>query len=329
VPQHLRKSHFVDMDQLMAFIFPPGRQHPRSTGRLLVYGLYGPLTADGRLTGGRGGSRTLTESEIDAMIDELELDDVLAVYTAGSVLGDVRQVAVDVRAASLGMPAMTRGQVAALLADLPRDSHGRCSFHDIQAHLIAVRAGRVRDMSKMYPDLVAGDPDAQRTRIRPPSPKFGRAKLHESMAATMATAAALAAGSGAGAGYTQLASSSLGGMGGGARSPTVKGAAARSGHSSVGIAMGGLDTSRKMGDVERYRAVAALQHRNTHMVATLADLHSPTGVAAVADNVKIVRADIPGSRDRFDRDAPLRLSPNRGTYVPGGGCRIDLIKRKV
>jgi hypothetical protein len=327
LPVHLQKSHLVDMDQLLTFVFPPGLQHPRSTGRLLVFGLYGPLTADGRLTGGRGGTRLLTESDIKTMIEQLEMDDVMAVFTRGSVLGDVRQVAVDVKAASLPLPHMSRRQVEDMLADLPRDSHGRCSFHDIQARLLAVRAGRVRDMGQMFPSVVTADPDAARTRIRPPSPKFGRGKLAQTAAATLQAAGA----TGGAAGYTHLVGSASFGAAQARAGPAVGLGTSRGSRAAATSAMtvGGLDVTRKMGDVERYRAVAGLQHRNIHMVANLADLHDAAAVGGVADNVKIIRGDIPASKDGFDRDAPRRLSPNRGTYVPGGLARMDLLKRKI
>jgi hypothetical protein len=38
------KSEWVDLDQLMDFLFPPGALHPESAGRLFVFGRYGPVS---------------------------------------------------------------------------------------------------------------------------------------------------------------------------------------------------------------------------------------------------------------------------------------------
>lgn len=74
----------VLLDELYSFVFPPGQRHPRSTGRLILYALHGPLSVDGRLLGGRGVGRVLTDREINAMIADIEREDVLGVRSGGA-----------------------------------------------------------------------------------------------------------------------------------------------------------------------------------------------------------------------------------------------------
>lgn len=37
------KSHRVNLDRVLEFLFPAGFQHPLVAGRLIAYGMYGPL----------------------------------------------------------------------------------------------------------------------------------------------------------------------------------------------------------------------------------------------------------------------------------------------
>lgn len=242
----LSKQYLVDMDTLFDFVFPPGQQHPSSTGRLLLAALHGPLTLDGRLTGGKQNSRPLTETEINAMIEELERDDILAVYTAGSVMGDLNQVLVDVRAASRGYPNLSRRQAEAMLVDLPRDSHGRCSFHDIQKRVLGARLQRVEDMRQMFPAVTASERQAaaggaanvgSTVRIRAPPRSYGRGKLAETTSMLHGRSLSLPR-----SGATQRSAKALAAS---ARSMALPAAAA-----SV---VGGLDVNRKMGPVESFR----------------------------------------------------------------------------
>ena len=55
-------------------------QHPRSTGRLVVFGEYGPFQADGTLRSGWRGRHVITDRELKVMIDEIEREDLLAIF---------------------------------------------------------------------------------------------------------------------------------------------------------------------------------------------------------------------------------------------------------
>jgi len=394
------KSHLVDMDALMDWVFPHGQQFPRSTGRLVLFALHGPLAGGTLLTGSRGASRALTESELLAMIAEVERDDMLAVYTAGSVAGDVAQVLTDVRAASRGLPRMSRAQVAALLADLPRDSRGRCSFHDVQKRVLGARLQRVEDLRVMFAAVATSDRErglAASMRFCAPQPAFGRGRLAESLALShgrlmamerhggadgagaLATAFTLsareaqrvrsgadAAGAAGGAGAVAVTDGGLGlglglterggfgggfsggggfggsgggvtlglgasGFGGGAGTFHQGDPEAQPRHSqrlsATGNVVGGLDIKHKMGEVESFRVNEGLMHRNTFMVGNVFEATQSKFTTSMAANTKIIRGDLPGSIDRFDRTAPLGAHKPRGTRVPGGVPMLDFMPK--
>ena len=75
-----KKSHWVSMENLLHFCFPLEDRYPLSTGRLSVFGNYGPLADDGTLRGGRQGSRIVSHMELEAMIEEMQREDILYVY---------------------------------------------------------------------------------------------------------------------------------------------------------------------------------------------------------------------------------------------------------
>ena len=68
------------MSNLLNFCFPTTDRHPLSTGRLSVFGNYGPLAEDGTLRGGRQGSRIVSHMELESMIEEMQREDILQVY---------------------------------------------------------------------------------------------------------------------------------------------------------------------------------------------------------------------------------------------------------
>jgi len=332
------KSYLVDMDSLYDFCFPHGQQFPMSTGRLILYAMYGPLAGGSLMTGSRAGSRALTDSEILTMIKEIEQDDILAVYTAGSVMGNVAEVLTDVRAASRGLPRLSRNQVVTMLEDLPRDSRGRCSFHDIQKRVLGARLQRIEDMKIMFKPVASSDRErslSSKLRIVEPKPKFGRGKLAETLALTHGRLMAMDRhGGSAGAGSLETAFSL----------PAALAASVRSGQSHVpgfhqgdpeaqarhsqrlsaaGNVVGGLDIKHKMGPIETFRVFEGLLHRNEFMVAEIEDAVQSKMASTLLCNTKIIRSDLPGSIDKFDRLAAFSLSKNVGTRVPGSLSRMS------
>lgn len=173
----------VDIDELLTFLFPEAEQHSRSVGRLITVALYGPLR-DGKLYGGRACARALTPRELDAEIDTIERDDVLAVFSGGGVLGDIDDVLRTARAyGDVELPRMSKAQVVALL-DAARDDDGSIRFHDLQKLVLDLRAARVRDMGSLFPPRKSSAASTTAAFV-PRAPLLGRGTLPCSAAATL------------------------------------------------------------------------------------------------------------------------------------------------
>lgn len=76
----VRKSHWVNVNDLFEFLFPSNMQHPRSTGRFIVFGEYGPFAEDGTLRAGWRAKHRITDRELKTMIDEIEREDLIAIF---------------------------------------------------------------------------------------------------------------------------------------------------------------------------------------------------------------------------------------------------------
>jgi hypothetical protein len=83
------RSALVDPDVFFSFVLPPGVLHPKTTGRLYVYGAYGPTgkdedgLEDGLLHAGYLGSHIVQPIELMAMINEMQREDILKIYLTG------------------------------------------------------------------------------------------------------------------------------------------------------------------------------------------------------------------------------------------------------
>ena len=73
------RARLVDLEELIKFVFPAELQHAMSTGRLLAFGLYGPLDSDARLRSGHKGSHVVGRWELDTMCRQFEREDILQV----------------------------------------------------------------------------------------------------------------------------------------------------------------------------------------------------------------------------------------------------------
>ena len=329
----------VDMEQLMAFVFPPRQLHPRSSGRLILFALHGPLTPDGALAGGRAGSRPLTLREMDVMIRAIEREDVLAAYTGGSVLCDTAGVAVEVHAESRGLPQLSYAQVEAMFIDLPRDASGRCSFHDIQDRVLAARAQNLADAKRMYTAVTAADrdPAVQRTRLRPALPLAGRGSVATRLAASalagamVATPAPTTVGPGTASAPLGTTSTmrSAGAPAGPALAATMinlstTGVLSRRVTSSGGTparaataaggrhhALPGSDVTAsyrpaKVADRDAFHATERSMHRGSCQVLGVDDLHHPDTAARIVSSLRMARED-------FAHRAPSASATMRAT----------------
>jgi hypothetical protein len=169
-----------------------------------------------------------------------------------------------VHAASSPLPTLPLERVVGLLADLPRDSLGRLSFHDIQARVLEARIRRVRDIQMAAPrpiqDAEARSDPLSRPALslRPASPLSGRGKVAARLAASVA------------------AMGQAGDADGAARAATQP----------LPLPPYG---SCKLGDVERARAVERLLHSTSHRTANLDDLRKASRAASIAASVTIAR----------------------------------------
>ena len=82
-----------------------------------------------------------------------------------------------------------------------------------------------------------------------------------------------------------------------------------------------------MGEVEAFRVCEGLMHRNTFMVGNVYEATKSKFTTSMAANTKIIRGDLPGSIDRYDKAAPLSLHRPRGTRVPGGVPMMDFVAK--
>ena len=75
------KKDSCTLKELLDFCFPISLQHPRSTGRLFAYALYGPFDNNGDLRSGLKGEHVLQSFELDSMSDQFEREDIIQIYT--------------------------------------------------------------------------------------------------------------------------------------------------------------------------------------------------------------------------------------------------------
>ncbi|GLD97225.1 hypothetical protein PINS_up005908 [Pythium insidiosum] len=137
------KSAAVELERLLAFLFPPHVQHSNSTGRLFVFGLYGPLDADAQLRAGEKGLHVVTDRELDTMSSRMEREDLLAVYRMCSLSQhEEEDVLRTVDQTLKTFPRHSRRDVEALFHGLARDAQGRLSFHDMQAYVVYLPLSR-------------------------------------------------------------------------------------------------------------------------------------------------------------------------------------------
>lgn len=129
------KSADVDLEQLLAFLFPAHLQHPSSAGRLFVFGLYGPLDAKARLRSGEKGMHVVTDQELTTMSRRMEREDILSVYRMCSLAQDEEEhVLAQVDQLLKSFPQYTPRDIRTLFTGLTatHEDTGDLSFHAMQ-----------------------------------------------------------------------------------------------------------------------------------------------------------------------------------------------------
>ena len=69
-----------ELESLIEFVFPATLQHPLAAGRLIAFGMYGPLDKNNHIRTGIKGSRILAEYELEQMCLQLEKEDIIRIY---------------------------------------------------------------------------------------------------------------------------------------------------------------------------------------------------------------------------------------------------------
>ena len=73
-------SDKASLDDLIRFLFPENLQHPLVAGRLIVYGLYGPLDDNLQLRTGPMKRNIVSDWQLELMCIQVEREDILCVY---------------------------------------------------------------------------------------------------------------------------------------------------------------------------------------------------------------------------------------------------------
>eukprot|EP01038_Epipyxis_sp_PR26KG_P014865 gene14865-19981_t len=151
------------IDTLLDFLFPPSIQHSLVAGRLIAFGLCGPLV-NGRIITGKKGNRFLADYELDEMCLQFEREDIVKVYLHKSrdfgLLTKDQQEALIAQAdpkmkkckGKGYMPQLSKQEVIQLFEKLPADENGCISFHEAQKAIVKFRDDRIKQFKQVFPD---------------------------------------------------------------------------------------------------------------------------------------------------------------------------------
>ena len=155
----------VDLEALIAFLFPKGIQHPLVAGRLFVYGLCGPLDSENNLKTGFKGSRVVLDYELEEMCLQIEREDLVSIYLHNQrdlgLLSSKEQEMIIGQAdghlkkakGKASLPILSKQDIYDLFRGLPRDSDGLLSFHDMQQKIVKYREARIKEFKLVFPSI--------------------------------------------------------------------------------------------------------------------------------------------------------------------------------
>ena len=146
-----KKSEWVSLDGILNFCFPPGEWHPASTGRLAVFGNYGPLADDGNLRCGIRGDHIVSDVELKAMIEEMQREDILNVYIGKQRLQREEQEEILIQADEElhKVPQKSPEEIRKMFRHLKTNKKGQYSFHDLQRVILNERVKRVKKLMEV------------------------------------------------------------------------------------------------------------------------------------------------------------------------------------
>jgi len=161
------KLQMVDIKDLLAFLFPQEAQHPWSTGRLLVYGEYGPLDDHGYLRGGIRGEYIIRKSEIREMVRQIDRTDLSYIYVGNAVLSpdEQREILAQVDPRLVRDKQISVGGVQALFENLDRDQNGLLYFHQVQQVIFTFRRERIKRWKRTSANTASRDLKKSKSEI--------------------------------------------------------------------------------------------------------------------------------------------------------------------
>mmetsp|Transcript_7789 Transcript_7789/g.11758 ORF Transcript_7789/g.11758 Transcript_7789/m.11758 type:complete len:238 (+) Transcript_7789:260-973(+) len=136
----------IDIIEILNFSFPAHLKHPRSYGRLIIYGLYGPLV-DGKLRAGPRRNHKVEDWEIECMCKAIDMEDTLRSYVPQNrpicsiPIYEQRQI---LSQSTLKLPRLNRHDLFKIFDRVPSDSEGTMSFYDVQNAIYDYRVRRNR-----------------------------------------------------------------------------------------------------------------------------------------------------------------------------------------
>ena len=158
----------VDVEDIIAFVFPEELQHPLAAARLFVYGDYGPLDEFGNLRSGPGGRHVLAVWELDGMCSQYEREDVVKIFLHRSkdfgllskkqheeIIGQADGHLKRAKGKAM-LPALSADDIRDILSAVPRNSSGLMSFHEVQKVIMKFRETRVKEYKLVFPSIGGG-----------------------------------------------------------------------------------------------------------------------------------------------------------------------------
>jgi len=122
-------------------LFPPKIRHPMSTGRLFVFGMYGPLDKNSQLRAGEKGMHVVTTHELDTMCRTIQREDILSVYAGhGLAPEEEEEILAQADSAMKFVEQYVEEDIERILKQVPRDQDDLMSFHDMQKAVYKARA---------------------------------------------------------------------------------------------------------------------------------------------------------------------------------------------
>jgi len=171
----------IDLERLISFLFPSGYQHPLVAGRLIAFGFYGPLDDKLNLRSGRRGDRVVLDYELEEICLQLEREDIVSIYLHRKrdlgLLSSAEQESIIAQAdahlkrakGKASLPRLTKPDIYAIFKQLPRDSNGLLSFHEMQRTIETWRNERIKQYKLVFPEMGGGSgpPDTRPHKTGP------------------------------------------------------------------------------------------------------------------------------------------------------------------